>query len=101
VAGVVVAIGTGEAFPLLGAAVGTGFADPIGTGVAFPVLGATVGTGFAAVGAGFAAVGAGFAAVGEAEADGTALAGVVVPAVVARAVGVAGALADCDAPDDA
>ena len=93
-AGVVVAIGTGEAFPLLGAAVGTGFADPIGTGVAFPVLGATVGTGFAAVGAGFAAV-------GEAEADGTALAGVVVPAVVARAVGVAGALADCDAPDDA
>ena len=64
--GVVVAIGTGEAFPLLGAAVGTGFA-----------------------------------AVGEAEADGTALADAVVPAAVARAVGVAGALADCDAPDDA
>jgi hypothetical protein len=67
---------------------GTGFADPIGTGVAFPVP--PVG-----------AVGTGVGPVGDAEADGTALVGAVVPVVVARAAGVAGALADCDAPDDA
>lgn len=96
--GVVVATGTGEAFPvLLGGTVGTGFADPIGTGVAFPVL---VGTGLA-IGTGVpVTVDRG---VGEADADGSAgaVVPVAVPLAVAVAVGVAGALADCDVVDDA